>query len=152
MTIDQAAEFFKNLSRLYRPLHVFQQLGLGYLQLGQPAPTLSGGEAQRVKLATELWKSEASLPTLFVLDEPTSGLHSADVGQMIIALRGLVAAGNTVVVIEHHLDLIAAADWVIDLGPGAGDKGGRIVAEGSPQVIANTEASLTGQALRAAFT
>lgn len=152
MTIDQAAEFFKNLSRLYRPLHVFQQLGLGYLQLGQPAPTLSGGEAQRVKLATELWKSEASLPTLFVLDEPTSGLHSADVGQMIIALRGLVAAGNTVMVIEHHLDLIAAADWVIDLGPGAGDKGGRIVAEGSPQVIANSEASMTGQALRAAFT
>jgi excinuclease ABC subunit A len=151
MTIDQAAEFFKNLSRLYRPLHLFQQLGLGYLQLGQPAPTLSGGEAQRVKLATELWKSDASIPTLFVLDEPTSGLHSADVGQMIIALRGLVQAGNTVVVIEHHLDLVAAADWVIDLGPGAGTKGGRIVAEGSPQFIADCEASLTGQALRTAF-
>ncbi|MDB5342871.1 MAG: uvrA 2 [Schlesneria sp.] len=151
MTIDQGAEFFKNLSRLYRPLHLFQQLGLGYLQLGQPAPTLSGGEAQRVKLATELWKSDASLPTLFVLDEPTSGLHSADVGQMIIALRGLVQAGNTVVVIEHHLDLVAAADWVIDLGPGAGAKGGRIVTEGPPQVIADCEASLTGQALRAAF-
>lgn len=151
MTIDDAAAFFVNMSRLHRPLHVFQQLGLGYLQLGQPATTLSSGEAQRVKLATELWKSDAGLPTLFILDEPTAGLHSADVGQMLIALRGLVQAGNSVVVIEHHLDMIAAADWVVDLGPGAGSMGGRIVVEGPPQAVVSCDASLTGQALRAAF-
>ncbi|MBS0204778.1 MAG: excinuclease ABC subunit UvrA [Planctomycetes bacterium] len=151
MTIDQAAEFFANFHRLERPLHLFQELGLGYLQLGQPATTLSGGEAQRVKLATELWKSDASLPTMFILDEPTSGLHPADVVQMLQALRRLVDSGNSVVVIEHHLDLIAASDWVIDLGPGAGASGGRIVAEGPPQAIADCESSLTGQALRAAF-
>lgn len=151
MTIDQAAEFFANFPKLARPLRLFRELGLGYLQLGQPATTLSGGEAQRVKLATELWKSEASLPTLFVLDEPTSGLHPADVVQMLQALRGLVAAGNSVVVIEHHLDLIATADWVIDIGPGAGAAGGRIVVEGPPQAIGECESSLTGQALRVAF-
>ena len=151
MTIDQAAEFFANFPKLARPLRLFRELGLGYLQLGQPATTLSGGEAQRVKLATELWKSDTSLPTLFVLDEPTSGLHPADVVQMLQALRGLVAAGNSVVVIEHHLDLIATADWVIDIGPGAGAAGGRVVAEGPPQAIADCQSSLTGQALRAAF-
>jgi excinuclease ABC subunit A len=151
MTIDDAAKFFANLPRLERPLRVFCDLGLGYLQLGQPATTLSGGEAQRVKLATELWKSDAALSTLFVLDEPTSGLHAADVLQMLNALRGLVRAGNSVVVIEHHLDLIAAADWVIDLGPGAGAVGGTIVAEGSPKAITGCESSLTGQALRDAF-
>ena len=152
MTIDDAADFFKNLPRLERPLRVFRDLGLGYLQLGQPATTLSGGEAQRVKLATELWKSDATLPTLFILDEPTAGLHSADVIQMLQALHGLVQAGNSVVVIEHHLDLIAAADWVIDLGPGAGTAGGNIVAEGPPRSIAECKASLTGQALCHAFT
>jgi excinuclease ABC subunit A len=152
MTIDEAATFFANFPRLERPLRLFKELGLGYLQLGQPATTLSGGEAQRVKLATELWKSDASLPTLFVLDEPTSGLHPADVLQMLKALRQLVQAGNSVIVIEHHLDLIAAADWVIDLGPGAGAAGGTIVAEGPPTIIANCESSLTGRALREAFT
>ena len=151
MTIDDAAAFFANLPRLERPLRMFRELGLGYLQLGQPATELSGGEAQRVKLATELWKSDATLPTLFVLDEPTSGLHSADVIQIVRALRSLVAAGNSVVVIEHHLDLIAAADWVIDLGPRAGAAGGAIVVEGPPAMIADCEASLTGRALCDAF-
>lgn len=151
MTIDDAAAFFANLPRLDRPLKMFQELGLGYLQLGQPATTLSGGEAQRVKLATELWKSEASLPTLFVLDEPTSGLHPADVVQMTRALRRLVDAGNSVVVIEHHLDLIAAADWVIDLGPGAGAAGGQILVAGPPPAITECAASLTGQALSRVF-
>ncbi len=151
MTIEDASTFFVNFPRLHRTLSLFQELGLGYLQLGQPAPTLSGGEAQRVKLGTELWKSDASLPTLFVLDEPTSGLHPADVSQMLQALRRLVQAGNSVVIIEHHLDLIAAADWVIDLGPGAGTAGGRIVAAGPPGSIADCRDSLTGQALRSAF-
>jgi excinuclease ABC subunit A len=151
MTVADAAGFFTNLPRLARPLRLFQELGLGYLRLGQPATTLSGGEAQRVKLATELWKSDAAMPTLFVLDEPTAGLHAADVVQMLRALRGLVESGNSVVVIEHHLDLISAADWVIDLGPGAGASGGRIVAEGPPETVANCRESLTGQAMRSAF-
>ena len=151
MTVADAAEFFMNLPRLARPLRLFQELGLGYLRLGQPATTLSGGEAQRVKLATELWKSEAAMPTLFVLDEPTAGLHAADVVQMLHALRGLVQSGNSVVVIEHHLDLISAADWIIDLGPGAGASGGRVVAEGPPETVAACQQSLTGQALRSAF-
>jgi len=151
MTIDDATTFFANFPRLSRTLLLFQELGLGYLQLGQPAPTLSGGEAQRVKLATALWKSDTTLPTLFVLDEPTAGLHPADVSQMLQALRRLVLAGNSVVVIEHHLDLIAAADWVIDLGPGAGAAGGRIIAAGPPGLIAACHDSLTGQALRTAF-
>lgn len=151
MTIDDAAAFFANLPRLDRPLRMFRELGLGYLQLGQRATTLSGGEAQRVKLATELWKSDATLPTLFVLDEPTSGLHPADVVQMTGALRRLVQAGNSVVVIEHHLDLIAASDWVIDLGPGAGDAGGTILVSGAPTAIMGCDRSLTGQALKRAF-
>lgn len=152
MTIDEASEFFVNLPRLARPLRVFHDLGLGYLHLGQPAKTLSGGEAQRVKLATELWKTDATVPTLFVLDEPTSGLHAADVAQLHLALRGLVQAGNSVLVTEHSLDLIAVADWVIDLGPGAGGAGGRIVAEGAPSTIAACNESLTGLALNTAFT
>lgn len=151
MSIDAAAHFFMNLHRLARPLQLFRELGLGYLKLGQPATTLSGGEAQRVKLASELWKSDATVPTLYVLDEPTSGLHPADVAQMLIALRGLVKAGNSVLVIEHHLDLIAASDWVIDLGPGAGADGGTIVASGAPQMIMASTTSLTGQALQQAF-
>ncbi len=151
MTIDDAAVFFANHPRLDRPLQMFRELGLGYLQLGQRATTLSGGEAQRVKLATELWKSDATLPTLFVLDEPTSGLHPADVVQMTRALRKLVTAGNSVVVIEHNLDLIAASDWIIDLGPGAGAAGGKILAAGSPDTIMECDRSLTGQALKRAF-
>jgi excinuclease ABC subunit A len=151
MTIDEAFAFFVNLPRLARPLKVFQELGLGYLHLGQPATALSGGEAQRVKLATELWKTEIAMPTLFVLDEPTTGLHAADVAQLLGALRGLIQSGNSVVVIEHNLDLIAAADWVIDLGPGAGTQGGRVVAEGPPGTLMECHDSLTGHALRAAF-
>jgi excinuclease ABC subunit A len=151
MTIHEAANFFVNLPRLERPLRLFRELGLGYLQLGQRATTLSGGEAQRVELATELWKSEAGLSTLFVLDEPTAGLHAADVSQLLNALRGLVRAGNSVVVIEHNLDLIAAADWVVDMGPGAGSDGGRIIVEGSPAKVAACHHSPTGNALRSGF-
>jgi excinuclease ABC subunit A len=151
MTFDEAAGFFANFARLTRPMQVFQELGLGYLTLGQPATTLSGGEAQRVKLATELWKSDLGVAGLFVLDEPTSGLHAADVNQLLNALRRLVKAGNSLVVVEHHLDMIAAADWVIDLGPGAGASGGHIVAEGPPATIAKCQVSVTGIALKDAF-
>ena len=151
MSIEAAADFFANLPRLARPLGLFRDLGLGYLKLGQPATTLSGGEAQRVKLATELVTSHETTATLFVLDEPTSGLHSADVAQLLDVLRRLVQAGHSVVVVEHNLELIAAADWLIDIGPEAGDHGGRIVAEGSPSVVATCETSHTGHALQAAF-
>lgn len=151
MTFEQAADFFVNLPRLFRPLTVFRELGLGYLKLGQSATTLSGGEAQRVKLATELWKADSASPTLFVLDEPTAGLHAADIAQLERSLRRLIDSGHSVVVIEHNLDLISAADWVIDLGPGAGAAGGQIVAQGSASDVAQCESSLTGQALREAF-
>jgi len=151
MTVSDAAEFFANHPRLMRPLQVFVALGLGYLKLGQPASTLSGGEAQRVKLAAELWKSDAQAPALFVLDEPTSGLHAVDVQQLLVALQGLVDAGNSMIVIEHHLDVIAAADWILDLGPGAGPSGGTLVAAGPPKEIAAHPESLTGQALRKEF-
>ena len=151
MSFEAAADFFANLPRLARPLALFRDLGLGYLKLGQPATTLSGGEAQRVKLATELVTSHETTSTLFVLDEPTSGLHSADVAQLLDVLRRLVQAGHSVVVVEHNLELIAAADWLIDIGPEAGDTGGRIVSEGPPSLVAKCETSHTGHALRAAF-
>ena len=151
MSFEAAADFFANLPRLARPLALFRDLGLGYLKLGQPATTLSGGEAQRVKLATELVTSHETTSTLFVLDEPTSGLHSADVAQLLDVLRRLVQAGHSVVVVEHNLELIAAADWLVDIGPAAGDSGGRIVVEGPPSVVAKCETSHTGHALRTSF-
>jgi len=151
MSFEAAADFFVNLPRLARPLALFRDLGLGYLKLGQPATTLSGGEAQRVKLATELVTSHEATSTLFVLDEPTSGLHSADVAQLLDVLRRLVQAGHSVVVVEHNLELIAAVDWLIDIGPEAGDSGGRIVVEGPPSLVAKCETSHTGYALRASF-
>jgi len=123
------------------------ETGLGYLRLGQPSPQLSGGEAQRVKLAYELGKASSGR-TLYVLDEPTTGRHDEDVARLIGALRRIVARGDTVVVIEHNLEVIAAADHVIDLGPGGGDAGGAIVAQGPPRTIAKVAASATGQALR----
>lgn len=147
MTVDEAAEFFAPLPAIRRKLQTLQDVGLGYIRLGQPAPTLSGGEAQRVKLARELSKI-ATGRTLYVLDEPSVGLHAADVDKLVAVLNRLVDAGNTVVIIEHHPDIIKVADWIIDLGPEGGDAGGWVVAEGRPEDVAQVEASYTGQFLR----
>jgi excinuclease ABC subunit A len=146
MTVDEAVDFFTAQSGLARRLRVLQDVGLGYLRLGQPATTLSGGEAQRLKIAAELG-ARATTEMLYVLDEPTTGLHLDDVKKLLGVLNRLVDAGNTVLVVEHHLDVIKAADHVIDLGPEAGDEGGEIVAEGSPEVVAQTPGSYTGKFL-----
>ena len=142
MTVDAAAEFFRDDATVERSLRVLQEVGLGYLRLGQAATELSGGEAQRVKLATELQRAEFG-KSLYVLDEPTTGLHPSDVERLQLQLERLVSAGNTVVVIEHDMQVIAKCDWVIDMGPGAGDEGGRIVAEGTPEEIASLSGSKT---------
>lgn len=147
MTVDEAYEFFQNISSLRRRLELLRDVGLGYIKLGQPAPTLSGGEAQRIKLARELSKKDTG-KTLYLLDEPTTGLHMDDVKKLISVLQRLVDKGNTVVVIEHNLDVIKCADWVIDLGPEGGDKGGKIVAQGTPEDIAKNKSSYTGQFLK----
>ena len=147
MTISEAVRFFENIPGVSRSLTIMEDLGLGYLTLGQPSPTLSGGEAQRVRLAEELGKPSRS-STLFLLDEPTTGLHMADVDRLMKALHKLVDAGNTVVVIEHNLRVIAEADHVVDLGPGGGEGGGRVVASGSPEEIAGSARSRTGAYLR----
>jgi excinuclease ABC subunit A len=140
MSVDEAVEFFRAQAKIHHALQLLQDVGLGYLTLGQPSPTLSGGEAQRIKLVTELAKARPTLTrsghTLYLLDEPTIGLHMADVEKLIRVLHRLVAAGNTVVVIEHNLDIVAEADWLVDLGPEGGDEGGRVVAEGAPEVVA----------------
>ena len=146
MTIDEAVEFFANVPRIARKLQIIQDVGLGYIKLGQPATTLSGGEAQRVKLATELSRRSTG-KTLYILDEPTTGLHTADIHKLLDILQRLVAGGDTVVVIEHNLDVIKTADYIIDLGPEGGDKGGEIVATGTPEEVAKVEASYTGQYL-----
>jgi excinuclease ABC subunit A len=150
LTVDAAAEFFVEDGQVARVLAVLQEVGLGYLRLGQPATELSGGEAQRVKLATELQRAQRG-HTLYVLDEPTTGLHPSDVERLQRQLQNLVAAGNTVVVVEHDMQMIAACDWVIDMGPGAGDEGGRIVAAGAPRVIAQIEGSRTAPFLGVLF-
>ncbi len=147
MTVDEAAEFFSAFPAIQRKLQTLQDVGLGYIRLGQPAPTLSGGEAQRVKLARELSKV-ATGRTLYVLDEPSVGLHAADVDKLVAVLNRLVDAGNTVVIIEHHPDIIKVADWIIDLGPEGGDAGGWVVAEGRPEDVAHVDSSYTGQFLR----
>ncbi len=147
MTIDEAYEFFENIPSLRRKLQLLKDVGLGYLKLGQPAPTLSGGEAQRIKLARELSKREKGR-TLYLLDEPTTGLHMDDIKKLIDVLQRLVDKGNTVVVIEHNLDVIKCADWVIDLGPEGGEKGGQIVAVGTPEEIAQNPSSYTGMFLK----
>ncbi|MBM3970090.1 MAG: ATP-binding cassette domain-containing protein [Planctomycetes bacterium] len=149
MRIDEASELFANVPRVAAVLKTFREVGLGYLRLGQSATTLSGGEAQRVKLATELSR-ENLVSTMFVLDEPTTGLHPADVERLLSLLRRLVDAGHTVVVIEHHLELIAQSDWLIDLGPDGGSRGGQIVAEGSPAEVAARGIGYTALALAAA--
>ena len=146
LRIDEAAETFANISRVAAVLKTFREVGLGYLRLGQAATTLSGGEAQRVKLATELSR-ETTASTLFVLDEPTTGLHPLDVERLLSLLRRLVESGHSVIVIEHHLDVIAKADWLIDLGPAGGSRGGRIVAQGPPRDIANQGIGDTALAL-----
>jgi excinuclease ABC subunit A len=147
MSVDEAVDFFEPIPIIRRKLAVLRDVGLGYLHLGQPATTLSGGEAQRVKLTAELSKV-ATGKTLYILDEPTTGLHLEDVRVLLDVLRQLVEKGNSVLVIEHHLDMIAAADHVIDLGPEGGDAGGRVVAAGTPEEIAAVRGSHTGAALR----
>jgi len=147
MTVEEAMEFFKNIPGLYEKMKTLNEVGLGYIQIGQPAPSLSGGEAQRVKLATELSK-KATGKTLYILDEPTTGLHLDDIKKLIFVLRGLVDKGNTVLLTEHNLSIIRSADYVIDLGPEGGDRGGEIIAEGTPQEIAKDHKSYTGKYLR----
>jgi excinuclease ABC subunit A len=150
MTVDEAIEFFANQPFIREKLQVIQDIGLGYIKLGQPATTLSGGEAQRVKLAKELSKKTTG-KTLYILDEPTTGLHFEDVRKLAQILRRLVDMGNTVIVIEHNLDMIKVADWVIDLGPEGGEKGGHLIAEGPPEIVSETEGSYTGLFLRKAL-
>ncbi|NLY52348.1 MAG: excinuclease ABC subunit UvrA, partial [Firmicutes bacterium] len=147
MRVDEALEFFKNIPKIRRKLQTLQDVGLGYMELGQPAPQLSGGEAQRVKLATELSR-RSNGRTLYILDEPTTGLHTDDVKKLLAVLHRLVEAGDTVVVIEHNLDVIKTADYIIDLGPEGGDQGGQLVACGTPEEIAANPASHTGRFLR----
>ena len=147
MTAEEAAVFFENIPKIARKIQTLCDVGLGYVKLGQPATTLSGGEAQRVKLATELSK-RATGRTIYILDEPTTGLHAADVHKLIEVLQTLVDSGNTVVVIEHNLDVIKTADYIIDLGPEGGDRGGQIVATGTPQQVAQCEGSYTGKYLK----
>ncbi|MCU1456446.1 MAG: Excinuclease subunit, partial [Actinomycetia bacterium] len=146
MSIEEAVDFFKNQPAIARQMQTLCDVGLGYVRLGQPAPTLSGGEAQRVKLSAELGKRSTGR-TIYILDEPTTGLHFEDVGRLLGVLQRLVDLGNTVLVIEHNLDVIKSADWVIDLGPEGGNGGGRVLAEGPPELIAATPNSYTGKFL-----
>jgi excinuclease ABC subunit A len=157
MNIDDAVEFFTSHSSIHHALRLLQDVGLGYLTLGQPSPTLSGGEAQRIKLVTELSKvrgedrrgpRQKAPHTLYVLDEPTVGLHMADVEKLVHVLHRLVDAGNSVVVVEHNLDVMAEADWIIDMGPEAGGGGGKVVVAGPPAAVMKTGASHTGRCLK----
>ncbi|HEX9116641.1 MAG TPA: excinuclease ABC subunit UvrA, partial [Anaerolineae bacterium] len=147
MTVAEALDFFQNIPRIRTKLTTLAEVGLGYIRLGQPATTLSGGEAQRVKLAKELSR-RATGRTMYILDEPTTGLHFDDIKKLLEVLSQLVDQGNTVVVIEHNLDVIKSADWLVDLGPDGGDAGGYIIAEGTPERVANSERSYTGRFLR----
>jgi excinuclease ABC subunit A len=147
MTVEDALSFFDPVPTIRRKLAYLNDVGLGYIHLGQPTTTLSGGEAQRVKLATELSKKSTGR-TLYILDEPTTGLHFEDIRLLLRVLHQLVEKGNTVLVIEHQLDVVKTADWVIDLGPEGGGAGGRIVAAGPPEVVAATDDSHTGTSLR----
>jgi excinuclease ABC subunit A len=147
MTVEDALEYFRNVPVVSKKLQTLLDVGLSYIRLGQNATTLSGGEAQRVKLARELSKRDTG-STLYILDEPTTGLHFHDIEQLLLVLHRLRDKGNTVVVIEHNLDVIKTADWVIDLGPEGGDGGGRIIATGTPEDVAASEDSFTGEYLR----
>jgi excinuclease ABC subunit A len=147
MTVEEAHKFFHDVPAIADKLQVLRDVGLGYVQLGQPATTLSGGEAQRVKLATELSR-RATGKTLYILDEPTTGLHFEDIKRLLVVLNQLVDKGNTVLIIEHNLDVIKCADWLIDLGPEGGKAGGEIVAEGAPKELIKVKKSHTGQYLK----
>lgn len=147
MDVQEALAFFADHSRITRILQTLHAVGLDYIKLGQSATTLSGGEAQRIKLARELSRV-ATGRTLYILDEPTTGLHFADIQRLLDVLHKLVDAGNTVIVIEHNIDVIKTADWIIDLGPEGGDAGGRVIAQGTPEDVAKAEESYTGRFLR----
>jgi excinuclease ABC subunit A len=147
MTVDEAVEFFQNVPYVYRKIKVLQEVGLGYITLGQSAVTLSGGEAQRVKLATELGKKDTG-KTFYILDEPTTGLHFEDIQHLLDVLNKLVDRGNTVLVIEHNMDVIKVADHIIDLGPEGGDGGGQILFEGTPEDLIKVKASHTAKFLK----
>ena len=147
MTVDEAIGFFENIPKIYNKIKTMQDVGLGYIKLGQPSTELSGGEAQRIKLAFELSKRGTG-KTLYVLDEPTTGLHIADIHMLTEVLNRLVEAGNSVIVIEHNLDVIKTADYIIDLGPEGGDGGGAIVAQGTPEEVCEVKKSYTGQYLK----
>jgi excinuclease ABC subunit A len=148
MDVQEALEHFQNVPKIRGMLQTLHDVGLDYIKLGQAAPTLSGGEAQRIKLGRELSRRQTGR-TLYILDEPTTGLHFDDVKQLLEVLNRLTDLGNTVIIIEHHLDVVKQADWVIDLGPEGGDEGGRIVAQGTPEDVARVKKSFTGQALAA---
>jgi len=147
LTIEEALALFAEVPTAKSRLGLMVETGMGYLQLGQPASTFSGGEAQRVKLAKELARRSTGR-TLYLLDEPTTGLHPADTAHLILLLQRLVDAGNTVIVVEHNLDVVKCADWVIDLGPEGGDEGGRVIAVGTPETVAANAESITGQMLK----
>jgi excinuclease ABC subunit A len=148
MSVSEALEFFRNIPQIKRKLQLLNDVGLGYIKIGQSATTLSGGEAQRIKLAKELSKI-ATGRTLYILDEPTTGLHFEDVKLLLTVLNRLVDKGNTVIVIEHNMEVIKCADWIIDLGPEGGDEGGRVVCAGQPEEIIKVKKSYTGQYLKA---
>ena len=147
LTVEEAYKFFKNIPQISHKLKTLMDVGLSYIRLGQSATTLSGGEAQRIKLSKELSRKNTG-DTLYILDEPTTGLHFQDIKQLLKVLHKLRDQGNTVVVIEHNLDVIKTADWIIDLGPKGGDKGGEIIAEGTPENIVKSKKSLTGKFLK----
>ena len=144
MTVEEALKFFEHLPSIHRKIETLYDVGLSYLKLGQPSTTLSGGEAQRIKLAAELIRRSTG-KTVYILDEPTTGLHFADVHKLVEILRRLTEGGNTVIVIEHNLDVIKTADYLIDIGPEGGDRGGTVIAEGTPEEVAENPNSYTGQ-------
>jgi excinuclease ABC subunit A len=147
MTIEEALGFFSNIPAISKKLQTLNDVGLGYLRLGQPATTLSGGEAQRIKLSAELSRRDTGR-TVYILDEPTTGLHFADVSKLLNVLKRLVDLGNTIIVIEHNLDVIGSADWIVDLGPEGGEGGGRMVVAGTPEQVSENQGSYTGKYLK----
>src|SRR5688500_9922372 len=151
MPIEEAATFFEPINAIHRYLKTLVEVGLGYVRLGQPAPTLSGGEAQRVKLAAELQKRSTGR-TVYILDEPTTGLHFEDIRKLLGVVNGLVDKGNTVIVIEHNLDVIKTSDWVVDMGPEGGSGGGMVIAQGTPEYVTTVPDSYTGQFLKPILT